>query len=65
VDRCCPVCAAGIDDAREFLADTVDSAKISEFSFASRKIPEYMNHRMVQCQLCDVVYVCSPPPAQE
>jgi SAM-dependent methyltransferase len=65
MDRCCPVCAAGVGDAQEFLEDTIDSAKISEFSFASRKVPEYMNHRMVRCRKCDVVYVCTPPPAQE
>jgi SAM-dependent methyltransferase len=63
--RPCPVCAAGPDNAVLFLEDSMDPARLSEFSFASRKVPEYMSHRLVRCTVCDVVYADSPPDAQE
>ncbi len=47
--------------SRLFLEERIDPTKLSEFSFASRKIPEFMNHRMVRCLRCDLVYVESPP----
>ena len=63
--RPCPVCDAGPDKAVLFLEDSVDPARLSEFSFASRKVPEYMSHRLVRCTVCDVVYADCPPDAQE
>ncbi|MGZ5194616.1 MAG: class I SAM-dependent methyltransferase [Ramlibacter sp.] len=63
--RPCPVCDAGPDKAVLFLEDSIDAARLSEFSFASRKVPEYMSHRLVRCTVCDVVYVDSPPDAQQ
>ncbi len=65
MERSCPVCDAGVDDAEAFLEDTTDETKLSDFSFASRKVPEYMSHRMVRCRRCDVAYVCDPPPPQD
>jgi SAM-dependent methyltransferase len=62
--RPCPVCDAGPDKAALFLEDSIDTARLSEFSFASRKVPEYMSHRLVRCTVCDVVYADSPPDAQ-
>ena len=63
--RACPVCHAGIDKAKLFIEKNIDSAKLSGFSFASRKEPEYMNHRLVQCTNCDLVYVDQPPAEDE
>jgi len=62
--RACPVCGASSDAATLFIEENIDQAKISGFSYASRKAPEYMCHRLVRCGVCDVVYV-STPPAQE
>lgn len=61
--RSCPVCGAPVERSRVFLEENIDNAKLSDFSFSSRKMPEYMNHRLVQCLECDVVYVDDPPPA--
>jgi SAM-dependent methyltransferase len=47
--------------AHLFLKENINPAKISEFSFASRKTPEWMCYSMVQCSVCDLVYVDSPP----
>lgn len=57
----CPVCGAPPETAVLFLEESIDPAKMSGFSYASRKIPEYMSHRLVRCTACDVVYVADPP----
>jgi SAM-dependent methyltransferase len=61
ISRCCPVCSSPSTQATLFLAENIDAAKVSSFSFASRKEPEYMCHRMVRCRLCDLVYADAPP----
>jgi SAM-dependent methyltransferase len=61
--RPCPVCGAPAERATLFLEDSIDPARLSGFSFASRKLPEYMSHRLVRCLECDLVYADRPPPA--
>lgn len=61
--RACPLCGAGPEMADPFLADTRDEERLSGFSFASRKTPEYMSHAMVCCRNCDLAYVDRPPSA--
>ena len=39
----------------------IDAAALDEYAFASRKFPEYMHHRLVECATCDAVYA-SPVP---
>ena len=55
----------GSEEARLFAEENIDRSKLSAFSFASRKEPEYMCHRLVQCQKCDLVYADRPPSADE
>jgi SAM-dependent methyltransferase len=59
--RSCPVCGAGPLEASSFLRANLDHARLDEFSYASRKTPEYMNLNLVQCQRCDLVYADEPP----
>jgi SAM-dependent methyltransferase len=59
--RSCPVCGAGPVEASPFLRANLDHARLDEFSYASRKTPEYMNLNLVQCQRCDLVYADEPP----
>lgn len=47
-----------------FLEENIAPAKLSGFSYASRKTPEFMRHRLVRCTRCDLIYVATPP-AQE
>jgi SAM-dependent methyltransferase len=61
--RACPVC--GSAEAALFLEANIDPSKISGFSYASRKTPEFMRHRMVRCLSCDLVYVDAPPDQSE
>ena len=63
--RPCPVCNTGSDEAMLFAEENIDRGKLSPFSFASRKEPEFMCHRLVQCPTCDLVYVDQPPSADE
>jgi SAM-dependent methyltransferase len=59
--RNCPLCGANGSRAVPFLSDSVDARRVSPSSFASRKTPEYMSHRMVRCLGCDLAYVDRPP----
>lgn len=59
--RPCPVCHSGPEQADLFLDENIDPSKLSEYSFASRKLPEFMCHRLVKCRTCDLVYVDQPP----
>ena len=59
--RSCPVCGAGPLEAKPFLKANLDTARLDEFSYASRKTPEYMNLNLVQCTSCDLVYADEPP----
>ena len=63
--RTCPVCHTGSEKAKLFFEKNIDSAKLSGFSFASRKEPEYMCHRLMQCPNCDLVYADQPPGEDE
>src|SRR5258708_22216285 len=53
-DRACPLC--GSHQAARVVESNIDPAKLDEFAFASRKFPEYMHHRLVECPACDTVY---------
>lgn len=59
--RSCPVCGTGSLEAKPFLKANVDLSRLDEFSYASRKTPEYMNLNLVQCPTCDLVYADEPP----
>jgi SAM-dependent methyltransferase len=59
--RSCPICQTPADKAKLFLQQNIDASKISDFSFASRKLPEFMCHELVQCTGCDLVYAPTPP----
>jgi SAM-dependent methyltransferase len=63
VARPCPVCGSN-DESRVFAEAKIDAARLDAFAFASRKIPEYMHHRLVLCPACDLLYA-SPVPAVE
>jgi SAM-dependent methyltransferase len=52
--RACPVC--GATEGRELAPARIDAGVLDEYAFASRKFPEYMHHRLVECTTCDLVY---------
>jgi SAM-dependent methyltransferase len=59
--RSCPVCNTESSAAKLFLKQNIDPAQMTAFSFASRKVPEFMCHQLVQCPTCDLVYANEPP----
>ncbi|HET7175766.1 MAG TPA: class I SAM-dependent methyltransferase [Gammaproteobacteria bacterium] len=63
--RACPICDTPSEVAKLFMEESIDQAKLSGFSYASRKEPEFMCHRLVQCPACDLVYVNEPPKQDE
>jgi len=62
-DRVCPLC--GTDAYSKLFADArFDPSRVTEMSYASRKSPERMHHRLLECASCDLVYA-SPIPSVE
>src|SRR5262249_8076981 len=63
VARHCPICGSS-GESRVFSDARLDPTRLDEFAFASRKIPEYMHHRLMICPPCDLLYA-SPAPTME
>ncbi len=63
--RPCPVCNTPAEEAMLFLEESIDQALLSGFSYASRKEPEYMCHRLVRCPSCELIYASNPPEQAE
>lgn len=62
-ERSCPTCGS-TDDRRIFAEERLDFDALDEHAFASRKRPEHMRLRLVECPDCDLAYA-SPVPSQE
>ena len=63
--RDCPICVTPAMSGVPFLDRRIDKDRFSAFSFASRKLPEYMNYKLLRCPNCDVVYACESPDGSE
>jgi len=61
-ERVCPVC--GGRSYHDFLDERIDPSKINDFTYASRKQPEFMCLRLVRCRDCNLVYAPAPPAAE-
>ena len=59
--RTCPVCGS-TDETHVFREANIDVRQLDAFAFASRKVPEYMHHRIIECPSCELLYV-SPIPS--
>lgn len=64
VSRACPLCSSS-DEAHVFAEASFDLGKLDAFAFASRKLPEYMHYRLVECPTCDVLYASPVPTVDE
>jgi hypothetical protein len=56
IPRTCPLC--GGEDATVMVEATLDDDRLTASAFASRKLPEYMHSRMVECKGRDAL--CQP-----
>jgi SAM-dependent methyltransferase len=54
IPRACPLC--GGDDFQVLAEATIVEGRLTDSAFASRKLPEYMHSRMVECNLCGMLY---------
>ncbi|MDX2506500.1 MAG: class I SAM-dependent methyltransferase [Gammaproteobacteria bacterium] len=48
----------------QFAEERIDKNKVNEFTYASRKLPEFMCLRLVRCSDCDLVYAPTPPDSK-
>jgi SAM-dependent methyltransferase len=55
VDRACPLCGSS-DHSRIMAESNIDLEKLDRFAFASRKSPEYMHPRLINCNGCGLLY---------
>jgi SAM-dependent methyltransferase len=63
VSRPCPIC--GSDSQYEVFEEaSFDPSRWGRFAFSSRKTPEYMHYRLLECRRCDVLYA-NPLPTRE
>ena len=62
-DRVCPLCRTGAH-SRLFADARFDPSRVTDMSYSSRKPPERMHHRLLECASCDLVYA-SPIPSVE
>jgi SAM-dependent methyltransferase len=55
VDRSCPLCGSA-DQSHVVAESNIDLTKLDNFAFASRKKPEYMHPRLLECPVCSLLY---------
>lgn len=54
-ERACPLCGS-VKEARVFAESNINIKGLTEYAFASRKLPEYMHPRLVNCAECGMLY---------
>jgi SAM-dependent methyltransferase len=55
VRRSCPICGTE-ESSRLFAEANFDLARLNDFAFASRKLPEHMHLCLHECRRCDALY---------
>lgn len=63
ISRACPLCGS-TDTGRVFAEANFDPERLDSFAFASRKMPEYMHYRLIDCPVCDLLYA-TPLPCED
>jgi SAM-dependent methyltransferase len=63
ISRSCPLCGSS-DTSKIFTESNLDVERLDSFAFASRKMPEYMHYRLIDCPICDLLYA-NPLPRKE
>lgn len=48
-----------------FAEARLDTSRLDSFAYASRKNPEYMHHRLLLCEDCDLIYASPVPDHSE
>ncbi len=58
--RDCPICK-NYKNNKVFLKENIKKNKINQFSFSSRKIPEFMNFELMKCETCNIIFASKVP----
>ncbi|WP_210204574.1 class I SAM-dependent methyltransferase [Microvirga sp. 17 mud 1-3] len=58
-ERVCPAC--GARESVHFADERLDNTRVTDYTYASRKQPEFMCHRLVRCTSCNLIYAPAPP----
>jgi SAM-dependent methyltransferase len=61
VYRACPVCSSK-DQSKVYAEESYNPDALDGYAFASRKIPENMHYRLIECPSCDTLYA-NPLPS--
>lgn len=61
--RACPLCETAAGAGRVLHEERLDPARLGRFAFASRKLPELMHWRLVECPVCDLLFASPAPSA--
>jgi SAM-dependent methyltransferase len=62
ISRACPLCGSS-DTSKVFAEADFNFSDLDRFAFASRKMPEYMHYRLIDCPTCDLLYA-NPLPCE-
>ena len=57
----CPICINNENETKTFLKKNINPQNIGEFSFSSRKVPEFMNYELLKCDVCTFIYAVNIP----
>jgi SAM-dependent methyltransferase len=55
VYRACPICSSK-DQSEVYAEENYNLDRLDRYAFASRKIPENMHYRLIECPSCDTLY---------
>jgi ubiquinone/menaquinone biosynthesis C-methylase UbiE len=57
----CPICEFDNKNYKIYLKKNLKSNLLNEYSFSSRKTPEFMNFELIQCSKCSLIYSLNIP----
>jgi hypothetical protein len=57
----CPICKFNNKNYKIYLKKNLNSNSLNEYSFSSRKTPEFMNFELIQCSKCSLIYSLNIP----
>lgn len=57
----CPLCINKKNETKTFLKKNINQQIIGEFSYSSRKVPEFMNYELLKCDVCTFIYAINIP----
>ena len=57
----CPLCINNQNETKTFVKKNINCQNIGEFSYSSRKVPEFMNYELLKCDVCTFIYAINIP----